>query len=38
MVSKNIDDNHGGTVTTYAADLVTKIKVLSLSSNASLIR
>ncbi|KAL1942204.1 hypothetical protein VTO73DRAFT_6268 [Trametes versicolor] len=26
MVSKNIDDNHGGTVTTYAADLVTKIK------------
>ncbi len=27
MVSKNIDDNHDGTVTTYAADLVAKIKV-----------
>ncbi|OJT05807.1 Nuclease PA3 [Trametes pubescens] len=26
MVSKNIDDNHDGTVTTYAADLVAKIK------------
>ncbi|KAI1786091.1 nuclease Le1 [Ganoderma leucocontextum] len=35
MVEKNIDDNHGGEVETYAADLVTKIKTGSYKSKTS---
>ncbi|KAH9850444.1 nuclease Le1 [Lenzites betulinus] len=35
MVSKNINDNHSGSVTTYAADLVTKIKTGTYKSLAS---
>ncbi|KAI0323505.1 nuclease Le1 [Cubamyces sp. BRFM 1775] len=35
MVQKNIDDNHGGSVTTYAADLISEIKSGAYKSLAS---